>query len=261
MSESVSLEAIRATYAHLARWQYRAGRNPPEEPEIGSELHLDDAVFPWHPISEVCRVSLVLAGEHLRAARDLIEADQLYPGAHFTVLRSALMGAAQAVWILAAPDREERRERGLMLIGEMYRQKRAHLGEQDVRMLTVAQRALLASQLEWCQTRVGQVKDARRSQQQFTQTHVIKAALDLRFEDPEARLDGRLLWRQMSADAHVLGWSMFERADVIKSGARGGIGTMMAGGDLGHIVEPYLLSFRLLKDGWSRFDRLCEAGS
>jgi hypothetical protein len=50
-------------------------------------------------------MSLVVAGEHLRLALDAIKAKQLYPSSHFTVMRGALVGAAQAVWILGPEDR------------------------------------------------------------------------------------------------------------------------------------------------------------
>lgn len=94
---------------------------PPEEPERGSALAADDTVFIWHRISETSRLSLLTAGEHLRLAKTSIEAGQVYPSAHFTVMRTALVCASQAVWILAA-DAAERQERGLTLIGEMYTQ-------------------------------------------------------------------------------------------------------------------------------------------
>src|SRR5690554_2206357 len=90
------LLAIRATYEDLDSWQARARKMPPEEPERGSLLAVDDALFPWHRISETARLSLITSGEHLRLARTAIEAGQFYPSAHFTALRGALVGAAQA---------------------------------------------------------------------------------------------------------------------------------------------------------------------
>ena len=71
--------------------------------EPGSDSIADDSVSPNHRISEVVRSSLAISGENLRLAADAIHRKNLYPSAHFTALRSALVGACQAVWILA-PD-------------------------------------------------------------------------------------------------------------------------------------------------------------
>lgn len=56
-----------------------------ELPETGSDLAIDDAIFPHMAISQLARMSLVLAGEHLRLAFDAIQAKQPYPSSHFTV--------------------------------------------------------------------------------------------------------------------------------------------------------------------------------
>lgn len=114
------LDAIQSTYVDLERWQARGATT--ERPQPGSELAVDDVVFPRHPISEVARMSLALSSEHLRLARDAMEAGQLYPSAHFTVLRSGLVGAAQAVWVLGPAERNDRRERGLTVLAEMHTQ-------------------------------------------------------------------------------------------------------------------------------------------
>jgi vancomycin resistance protein YoaR len=51
-------------------------------------------VFPNHRISEVVGASLAISGKNLRLAADAIHRRYLYPGAHFTALRSALIGAS-----------------------------------------------------------------------------------------------------------------------------------------------------------------------
>lgn len=108
------------TAADLDRWWLRAHRV--EEPERGSALALDDEIFQRTAISQLARMSLVLAEEHLRLVLDAIKAKQLYPSSHFTVQRGALVGASQAVWILEPSDRNLRRERGLTVFTEMYAQ-------------------------------------------------------------------------------------------------------------------------------------------
>lgn len=263
MIDSVTIEtplrSIRATYTDLDGWQERARRTPPEQPERVSPLAVDDAVFPWHSISEVVRLSLITSGEHLRLARTAIEAHQVYPSAHFTVLRGALVGAAQAVWILAAEDAAERQERGLTVIDEMYRQLQIFYGELATTTLSADERTDLDSQVRWCANRRLQVAGLRRANTKLNQTDTIKWALHHRFPDGQRRDAGRLLWRQMSADAHVLGWSMFQRGNVVHADPRSGLGVLESGGDLSHVAEPFIAIHLLLKEGWSLFDRLCES--
>ena len=104
----------------LDRWRLRA--HNVEVPESGSDLALDDKIVPHMAIGQLARMSLVLSGEHLRLALDAVRAKQLYPSSHFTVLRGALVGASQGVWILSPVDRDKRRERGLTVLAEMYNQ-------------------------------------------------------------------------------------------------------------------------------------------
>jgi hypothetical protein len=254
-----SLDAIRATYDDLDGWHARGQKMPPEEPERGSALAADDTVFMWHRISETSRLSLLTAGEHLRLAKTSIEARQVYPSAHFTVMRTALVCASQAVWILAAKDAAERQERGLTLIGEMYTQLAKYDEEQLKLPLSASAKTELQDHLMWCQLRLSQVVGARHTRAKFIQTDVIAWALDHRFPDKRRRGAGRLLWRQMSSDAHGLGWGMYQRGSTLKADRRTGLGVGMSGGGLEFIAEPFVAIHQLLKEGWSLFDRLCEA--
>lgn len=252
-------EPIRETYEDLTRWQVRV-QTAAERPEPGSALAVDDRVFGPHPISEVARLSLAAAGEHLRLARDAIEADQGYPTAHFTVLRGALVGAAQAVWILAPDDRIDRQDRGLTVIAEMYDQLGKHNTMLATFNLTAKQRQDLADHDAWLAERVKGLNAVRRNTWRLNLTdEVIAKALDHTFADEERRESGRQLWRQMSADAHVLGWSVFQRSTMGPVDRRTGLSEGQAGGSLRTIAQPFIASHLLLKEGWSLFDRRCEA--
>ena len=233
---------------------------PPEQPERGSPLAQDDAVFVWHPISEVARFSLITSGEHLRLARTSIEAHQVYPTAHFTVLRGALVGAAQAIWGLAAAEASsERRERGLTLIHEMYRKLRTYYAELATVALSAEERGELDAQTRWCNERSDQVLNVGQTRANLNQTAVIDWALRHRFADDHRRNAGRSLWRQMSGDAHILGWPAFQRGNVVTRDGRSGLGVLQSGTDLAQIAEPFAAVHLLLKEGWTLFDRLCES--
>lgn len=234
---------------------------PPEQPEPGSKLALDDAIFRWHPISEAARLSLMTSGEHLRLARDAIEADQAYPSAHFTVLRGSLVGAAQAVWVLAPDKPTTRQQRGLTLVAEMCKQLDKYYGEVDQFRLTLDERRKLEEQQRWLQERKGEVEGLRDSRADLNQTEFIRWSLEYLFHDEARRETGRSLWRQMSADAHVLGWAMFQRAIMHPSAHSSALSVGEVGGNWKDIANPFVASHLLLKEGWSLFDRLCEGAS
>lgn len=59
-----ALTQMLETQPNLDRWRLRA--RTVEEPETGSDLALDDRIFPHMAISQLARMSLVLSGEHLR---------------------------------------------------------------------------------------------------------------------------------------------------------------------------------------------------
>ena len=101
------------------------------------------------------------AGEHLRLALDAIQVKQLYPSSHFTVLRGALVGASQAVWILAPQDRDMRRERGLTVLTEMYAQMDKYYGFLDSTQLNTVDRASLKDQQVWLSERRHDVASIR----------------------------------------------------------------------------------------------------
>lgn len=88
---------------------------------------------------------------------------------------------------------------------------------------------------------------------------MIAWALQHRFPDDKCRAAGRLLWRQTGADAHVLGWGMFQRGTVLKPDGKSGLGVGEAAGSLEHLADAFVAIHLLLREGWSRFDQLSEA--
>ena len=256
-SERAALAQMFDTAPDLDRWRLRAHRV--EEPDRGSDLAIDDEIFPHMAISQLARMSLVLAGEHLRLALDAIKAKQLYPSSHFTVLRGALVGASQAVWILGPADRGQRRERALMVLTEMYAQMDKYYRFLAGTRLDGADRASLEDQRSWLSERQTGVAAIRTGRESLNLTQVIGAASDHAFANDATREAVRRLWREMSADAHVLGWSLFQRTSFGPPDRRTGIGEGRAPGSPEHVAEPFLASYRLLRCGWSLFDRRCEA--
>lgn len=256
-SERAALTQMLGTARDLDRWRIRAHRV--EVPDRGSDLAIDDTIFPHMAISQLVRTSLVLAGEHLRLALDAIQAQQLYPSSHFTVLRGALVGASQAVWVLGPEDRSQRTERAFTVLAEMYTQMGKYYGFLSGTRLDDDHLARLDVQRSWLLERQAGVAAVRTGNASLILTDVIGAASDHVFADRPSREAIRRLWREMSADAHVLGWSLFQRSILGPADRRTGIGEARATGSPVHVAEPFLASYQLLRCGWSLFDRRCEA--
>lgn len=227
-SERAALTQMLDTAPDLDRWRIRAHRV--EVPERGSDLAIDDEIFPHMAMSQLARMSLVLAGEHLRLALDAIKAKQLYPSSHFTVLRGALVGASQAVWILGPEDRGQRAERALTVLAEMYVQMDKYYGYLAGTQLDGDDRARLDDQRSWLSERQAGVAAARTGKASLNLTDLIGTASDHTFVDGPSREAVRRLWREMSADAHVLGWSLFQRSIFGQTDRRTGMGEQ-------HVVE------------------------
>ena len=256
--DDLYLKAIRGRYADLDSWMLRGARLPPEEPQPRSELALDDSHFPSFRLSETARLSLVAGGEHLRLVRDAIESGNLYPTAHFTTIRGALVGAAQAVWLLGADEPSVRRDRGLAFVEEMHRQMDKYYQELFNLDLTATDRKGIENQKRWLAGRNAEVGALRTSALALNQTSMIGWSLDFVFKDKARRDEGRLLWRQVSADAHTLMWSMVQRASGREPERSTGLAIHQVGGDLSQIAQPFVCAHTMLKRGWSLFDQRCE---
>lgn len=253
-TERAALTQIFEAEPDLERWRLRTQNV--EEPQSYSDLALDDEIFPQMAISQLVRWSLASSGEHLRLALDALRAKQLYPSSHYTVLRGALVGASQGVWILCPSDREERRERGLSAIAEMYTQMGKYYN--SLEDLTESDRHRLDDQKVWLKDRKDGVAAVRKRAEALTLTNVIQIAAKEVFPSPSHHEAVRRLWREMSSDAHVLGWSLFQRSSFGTTDPRTGIGEAQAIGSLADLAEAFLPSYRILKHGWSLYDRRCE---
>lgn len=260
-SDRRALEQILSTSQSLEAW--RARSRTAEEPQRGSEAALDDAIWPWMPPSEIARQSLVAATQHLNLARTAVEARDIYPSSHFTVLRGGLVGASQALWILGPEDRVERQQRGLRVIDEWYRRALQHAAEYlplieheaDRREM---QRGMLHmrgrrddARLLWRET------STLSDKQTLELTDVIVWSASEVIQDPLRAALVKPLWQQLSGDAHALGWAVLTRSSLVER-QPGGMAVFAAGGDLRRVSQAFTLSYRILKAGWSLFDRRCE---
>lgn len=260
--EREALRSIRATYGDLDRW--RARSRGVERPEPGSELARDEAVWPYLDPAEVARQALVSATQHLNLARAALEAGEVFPTAHYSVLRGALVGGSMAVWVLGPDVAVDRQQRALRVVHEFY--KRALQYHDDLRPHVDVSHPDAAQWLDSGEHMRHRKTEARARWtaaegltpgQAMEMTRVVSEVAVTVF-DPQEAFDVRLLWRQLSGDAHALTWQLIGRSSLAQN-VGGGMAEFAAGGNLAELADAFDKVYRLTKRGWSLFDRRCEA--
>lgn len=252
------MHEIRQTTIDLDTWRLRTRHL--EIPEEGSDLALDNSKFTHHAISEFIRSSLISAGEHLRLAAIAIHQGILFPTSHFTVLRGALVSSAQACWLLAPDESTERQRRGLSALDAMYGEMIKYANAVSAMSDDTADRNALETKLPYLHDCRAELTAVRKGDKlALNQTMFISAALTETLPDrPELIEHGNALWREMSSDAHALGWSLLQRA-VFAPGGDSGPTEATVVPNLVEIQAPYMISFLLLERGWSMFDARSKA--
>jgi hypothetical protein len=104
-----------------SQWQQTMSAEPAQV-EAGSDLAGDDAVFRNFSVSSLVGYSLAAATEHLDFTLSVMkQTSTLYPTAYLTVLRTSLLAASHAAWILSPDDRSERQLRALQFLADDLR--------------------------------------------------------------------------------------------------------------------------------------------
>ncbi|MGW4071405.1 hypothetical protein [Nocardia grenadensis] len=257
------LKVFQDAQPELERWRQRQVRIPPEQPEQGSDLGDDDKAFEYFPISEMVRINLISAGEHLRLVWDGLSRKNMYTTAQHTAIRGALVGASQAVWITAPEDQKTRLRRGHAVIAESYEQLRRY---HQRRLELAADHGLSREEQQRIQDHVGWIRSRQQGlaavQPAPMSANVTDALRDIApvlFPTDlarQARL--RLAWNVLSSDAHVLAWGIAGRATFSAPDRNSVLSMGITGGHLGELADLYDLTTRTLRCGWSLFDRRCE---
>lgn len=254
MSTLDALRQIEGTFGDLELWDARTAAG--FVPEPGSPLALDDEDWkPWR-LSQLAFGGLAASHDHLEAIRVHIEARRLFPLATDTLLRGALLGAAQAVWLLAPDDHVTRLDFSRCAAAEMHRRQREWLS--DLRKIPAEPHEgtdkVYAHVLE--RERELQAKRAAAGQtRKFDNTNIIERAAAAAF-DPATVTEARTVWRALSGAAHGLSWPMLGRVGTEQTSAADGEGMadFQAGGSLDAILNGYFLAYRLALKGWDLLD-------
>jgi hypothetical protein len=116
VTETEAEKGIRDTFDQVRMWH----RTRLFEPNLGAQLSEDDEQWPAMAMSQMAKAGLDTAAEHLYTVQVLIEAGQLMPTALRTILRTAVVGSAQAVGLLAPDEVGDRMKRHRALMNETY---------------------------------------------------------------------------------------------------------------------------------------------
>ena len=242
-------------------WRERAKH--PEPPEAGSSLAAD--AIEGLSIESSIWYSMSISSEHLDFAIDAMRATStMYPTAYMTVARTALMGAVNAVWLLAPSTRDERQRRALRFRADDLRTQ--VVGLRDMRVMSGAPttaRDGLVAQLQERQASLQRVADAMGVQEdvtrmRFTQTDAINWVASYLHGPNSDLLIGatQSMWRSGSAAAHAqlqFGLMRADRTETIRDGAGGGIVRLR--GDLDTDVGPALAAATLtLSEAFRLYD-------
>lgn len=251
-TEPTALQAITATFATIAEW--RAATRTAFRPEQNSELWVDDQDWPWFPTSTVAWTGLVSAVDNLDAIKRHLEAQVLFSVAHLASCRAALVGAAQAVWVLAPQDSKTRTKRSRTATAYMYNKHlqylrglqewaaTPHIGTDTVTE-TVVQRA----------RDLGEKRAADDQRSGLDTTRMIEVAAKEAFGNLKLTQEAILCWRSTSGAAHGFAWPLFGTAGTVqtKLADEDGIAEFQAGGSLERMANPFMAAFHIARQGWS----------
>lgn len=209
---------IEKAVAAVRAWSSRYS-NDPLVPQPGSLMAKDDRVYPALPLSSVTWFAITSALDHLDLGADMLQADGvrvLRPHAFYSLTRSALLGAAQALWLLTGND-EQRAIRSLLIVEDEATLQRKHL-RADLQDETLAAdvSAEFPEKLAELDTKLtGRIDDARAllrargHKERFQSTAMI--ADIAKFAAPNDRWLRRAImdqWMRGSAAAHSRMWVM-----------------------------------------------------
>lgn len=263
--EQAWLTRLDEMFPFIEQWAQRT-RTGPVTAQPGSSLARDDEIYPILPPSHLAYGGIVTATEHLEFFRVSFQSNRtLYPASHFTLLRTALMGAAQAVWVLKGPQ-AQRCERALRLVRDDIQQQRGLLRDVAAQLAPedcAAQQQLLDRRLREVQDAAAQLglDPAKVPGWKLFMTEVIQDASELVHGDKDTWYGTSLLWRLQSGHAHGTPSARFRQIlpDQLEHRANG----MLWGRFEASFAEVGCAAagaFLLLQEAWWLYDRRCQPG-
>lgn len=252
--EDVDDEAVvRSTFATLDRWRRIQG---PFIPIAGSELARDDTDWPHFGVSQVAWGGFTVAVEHLQAIRAHIDVQKpnranLFAFAHQTLARTALIGAATAVWVLAPDDRATRVERARNVV--TYQQDEHHKYLRALQGLADHDGTnAVADHVDVRRRELAAKRMADGDKAGYETTRIIREAALAAFKTKPLAEEVVAGWRSGSGAAHGLPFPLLGRSSMAQGPADDqGRATFLIGGDFELFSNSYMAAYHLADHGWS----------
>jgi len=248
-------EAVIGTFPTSDDWRNRLGSV--YTPQPSSELAADDADWPALTLSQVAVGSMGAARDHLQAVRVLIDAREVFPYAQASLVRTALLSAGQAVWLLAPDDRAERLKNARTLTAHTYDQHLQFL--HDLQGLAATPHAGTDAVEQHVATRSSQLAQQRAADGQkakFNATAVVQSAALAAWGKEDLAKEVKVEWRSGSGAAHGLLWSVFGRVGTQVTGVEpNGMAVFAAGGAIDDFANAYFAAFHLLRHAFTLLER------
>ena len=252
--DAVDDEAVvRSTFATLDKWRRIPG---PFIPGPGSELVGDDRDWPPFGVSQVAWAGFTVAVEHLQAIRAHIDVQppnrpNLFAFAHQTLARTALVGAASAVWVLAPDDRVKRVERSRTVVTYMQDEHLKYLRA----LQGLAEHAgtdAVAAHVAQRQRELSEMRQADGDRAKYETTRIIREAALAGFGDERLADEVVAVWRSGSGAAHGLVPSVLGRSSRARTGPADADGRAIItiGGDFELFSNAYMAAYHLTGKGW-----------
>ena len=196
------------------------------------------------------------ATDHLDAIRRHINAGFTFPMAHLTMCRSALIGAAQTVWVLASEDRPIRLLRYRTVTAYLYKHHLQYLnGLQDRSAAPHLGTDLVAAgSIKERKEQLAEKRKADKQRSALETTEMIRQAAEGAFPDQpeladEASSPGGAV--QVPPTAFRGRYSGLAGTIQTKLAGSDGLGEFQAGGSLARMANVYMAAFHLADRGWN----------
>jgi hypothetical protein len=256
VNEQKAIDRIRETYAEHVKWNERLSEPAAWTPPPGSEVFEDDGDWPPRPLSQLVLSGLKSATDHLAAFADLMEGERLRPLSPDSLLRPAMLAGAQALWLVAPDDPEERRARARSLNRELYLRECEWIRD----ILELAQPHLdVAAGRERLRILEEHAAALKVPSPPFAATKVIRRAAEYALP-PKAVYEALVVWRMTSGSAHGYHWQVEGRSSTTRlPDPESGRTVVTVRADPGDFEAAFQLGHRFAAAAWSVWDQRTKA--
>lgn len=260
-TELEALAAIETTFDTVTHWFERLRAT--YVPMAGSALAADDTDWPYMPVSQVAWVGLAGAADHLDAIRHQLTSRPIpiHPYAQLTLCRSALVGACQAVWVLAPDDPTTRRRRARTVAAYVYTHRLKYFYK--LRELSAAADPNLELQISKDEERGEQLEvkrsaDGQPKGKKLMTGEMIEDAIGEGFGQVDLTANANLLWQSGSGAAHGQIWPNFNTDAMRLAGptdSGGPLTPFVVKSSLATFSSHYSAAFQAAERGWQLLDQ------